>query len=85
LLKTIFYIIVVIWVIRKISAYFFRSWVENTVKEHQTKSQQYAGQQQNAQQNRRREGEIFISKKEEKGSTQSDKIGGDYVDYEEIK
>lgn len=85
MLKTLFYIIVVVWVIRKISAYFFRGWVNTTIKEQQARSQQYNGQQQGNQQNRRREGEIFISKKEEKGKAQSDKIGGDYVDYEEIK
>jgi hypothetical protein len=37
------------------------------------------------QQQQRRTGDIFISKKPQSKEVKSDKVGGDYVDFEEIK
>ena len=85
MLKTLFYIIIAIYVLRKVGGFLFRSWVSKAVEEQRKYAQQRGYGQSSSGEERRNNGEIFISSDKSNKDVKSDKIGGDYVDYEEIK
>lgn len=77
MLKTLLYIVIILWILRRIGGFFFKLKVEDFVKKQQEQAQGFS------QKAKRNTGDIFISKKDS-GISKSDKIGGEYVDYEEI-
>ena len=83
MLKFIFYTIIILWLVRKIGGFFFKSWFQSAINEQQKRAQEQYGHQ-NGQKNKR-EGDIFFTNKKSNKESKSDKIGGEYVDYEEIK
>lgn len=84
-MKFVFYTILVLFILRKVGGFLFRSWVSKAVEEQQKYTQQRAYGQPNSPGEKRNTGEIFISSDKSNKDVKSDKIGGDYVDYEEIK
>jgi hypothetical protein len=82
-LKFIIWTIIILWLLRQVAGFFFRSWFESAVKEQQKRTQEYYNQQSGY--NKKREGEISFINKTPSKESKSDKIGGDYVDFEEVK
>jgi hypothetical protein len=83
-LKFIFYTIIILWILRRVGGFFFKSWIQSAMNEQQKRAQeQYNGQQNQGQ--KKREGDIFFTNKKSNKESRSDKIGGEYVDYEEVK
>jgi hypothetical protein len=84
-LKFVLYAILILFILRKVGGFLFRSWVSKAVEEQQKYAQQRDYGQSRPNEERRNNGEIFISSDKSSKDAKSDKIGGDYVDYEEIK
>lgn len=74
-LKVVFYIVVVLWLLKNVIRFVFKTWVSSKIKEAQKAS--------GPREPQRPEGEIYI-KKDKSKKPKSDDLG-DFVDYEEVK
>lgn len=78
-MKFIFITILIFWLIRRFGGFFLKSWFTKQM------SKQQSGDSYQREEQKRPEGDIFISKnKSSGGPSQSDSVGGDYVDFEEV-
>ncbi len=59
-----------------------KSWVVKSVNQQQKRAQNY---QEEKQYQKQRTGDVFITKNQSSKDVKSDKIGGEYVDFEEVK
>jgi Domain of unknown function (DUF4834) len=75
---------VILWLLRKVGGWLFSSWFNTAIKNQQERAQQYQNQQQ-SNRSQKKDGDIYISKNKDAKNAKSDTIGGEYVDYEEIK
>ena len=78
-MKFIFITILIIWLIRRFGGFVLKSWFTKQM------TKQQAGNSFEREEQRRPDGDVFISKnKTSNGQSKSDAIGGDYVDFEEV-